>query len=331
MFNDILKITKKCLKLWYVFVITLVVGVMSTFLSVKPLKTYSTSFSIKTDFLDRKKLWDEFYSWDIYNELKQKTLTAVSSNYFNDNSEEIKKALNITDEDIDFDVTFSISGSYSVLTVYSRSNDSDTSKDVLEYVKTDIVSYLEEKITESVAPEDTIPTVNVVSKSSDISSSINKKLIFGLASTVFVLFVELFVIAIIALCNKTIETDGDIESNYGAQVIVKDYEIKIKELETILNKNDVFKNKTLLISENIDYVSKKLKKEKLNYKELSSILNIEDFYDIEETAFVVEIVKGKTLKKDIEKLMKIFNVLNFKDVCFITRKEISLNENSSSK
>ena len=267
MFNDLLKIIKKCLKLWYVFVITLVVGVAATFLSVKPLKTYTCSFTVKTEFLSRGKLWNEFYSWDVYNELKEKVLTSVTRNYFNDNSEEMKKSLNITDEDIDFDVSFSISGSYSVLTVYSRSNDSETSKEVLEYVKTNIVSYLEEKITENVDPVYMADkTVNTVSKSTDISSTINKKLMFGFAYVIFALCLELFVIAIIALFKKTIETDGDIESNYGKNVIVKDYDSKIKEIETILNKNNAFKNKTLLISEDIDYVSKRLKKEKLNVR-----------------------------------------------------------------
>ena len=331
MFNDIFKIIKKCLKFWYVFIITLLIGLLSIYFFFKPIRTYNSSFSLKSEFLNRKLLWDEFYSWDAYDDNRKVVLTTVSDNYLKERNEEIRKDLSLVEQN-HYSIKVSVLGDYSGLSVVVQSGDAATCEKVIDYIYSDIVIYLEDIINKNVSGKYRIPTENELSRPKDASLSINnKKTKLGLTVLISTLMAEVVFIALIALNKKKIESDIEVESICDTKIIVKDYDKNLKAFETILKKNKQFRKNVLLISEDLNYVSQRIKAEQVRYKELHTLSSVEDFYDIEETSFIIEIIKFKTPKKNVINLINILNMLNITDICVITRKEINTNENSSNK
>ena len=115
MICDIIKILKKCLKYWYVFVGTIIVLIGSMFVLIRPITTYKSSCTISINCVDKKEIINDTGSLDYCHYLNNLVLDNVKEFYAGNAIEKIDNiASNLKKQNIDKVIVVSGKGAYKI-------------------------------------------------------------------------------------------------------------------------------------------------------------------------------------------------------------------------
>lgn len=326
MVYDFIKILKKCLKFWYVFVGTFVLLLASMVVFFRPLTIYKSSCNISIINIDKKQIISDTGNIDYYNSLNDSIVDIAKEFYVNDNLDEINNKFS-TDGNLKVTVDIYKELNAQLYHVQVSHPDKELCEQILNYIKIDFVDYINE-ITKHEIPEEyrTEIAVKVYNESVPYKTLQDGIINFCLIS-VGIIIIEIIVFGILTLKNNKIEFEGELKTEFNLDALVKDYNKNSEQAIKTIKSNSL--ENSMIICEDVNYCKEKFNNSSFEY---ISILTIKDINDIDlNKNIILEVVKGITDKNKIEKIVNELKKVNFKNYYFITRNKEKTNEGSSNK
>lgn len=324
MLYDIVKIVKKCLKYWFVFLITLVVGGGAVVFDYMRGDQYSkVETSMLVTYLNSDKILQlesdnptDYFNNQIYN--------IVSRYYLRDNKKIIAEHFKISESDFDIEISRVNMSTLLVFDVKILAPNDDLVKNMKSYIGVDLQNYIRE-YSQQIIPNDYLADVSFVEmggldvehiKESDTSKMI--LLVLGL------LVIEVIVVAVITMKNYTFlcndEIDNNLRNEFGEKLFLEDYDKNIESLNYRLDKIEDLKNTTILISEDSEIVSNIKTKYSLKHIDISDLDLIDKVKDNTNVKnIILEIVKNKTKILEVNSLIKNIKLCGIEKFYVITR------------
>jgi len=327
MVYDLIKILKKCLKFWYVFVGTLLLMVSAMFIFVRPITTYKGSFNLSINFVDKKQVISDTGDIDYFESLSDCVVEIVKEFYLKDNANEINEKFKTTGK-LRIKISCDDFMDIKMFKIEVSHPNKDISTSVLDYLATDFVGYVNAVAQQEVPYEyQGTGSFKLYNEMEPIKSLQDEVVNLALVSVAIVV-VEIIIFSVLTLKNNKIEFEGELKTDFNADSLIKNYNKNIEQVEKVFKANR-FEN-IIFIGEDVDYakrIFKNLIGEYTTYKINEHVNDLE----FNKKNIVIEVVKGETRKSDIEKLITEFNKINFNNYYFITRNKEKQNENSSNK
>lgn len=327
MVYDFIKILKKCLKFWYVFVGTFVLLIAAMFIFIRPITTYKSSCTISINNIDKKKVINDTGNIDYFNSLNDSVVEIAKEFYIKDNLDEINNKF-ATGGNLKLRIdTYKVLEAQMYNFEISHPN-KELCKQVLDFIKTDFVDYVSEVVEQEIPVEyRTANTYKVYNESSPAKTLQDSAFNFCLIS-IGSIVVEIIVFGVLTLKNNKIEFEEEINSEFNTNALVKDYNKNIEQAFKAIKSNNL--ENSIIICEDVDYCKKIFNDLAVTYRACATVKDVNDL-DLKEKNIIIEIVKSITEKNKIEKVVNELNKVGFKNYYFITRTVEKKNESSSNK
>ena len=324
MLYDIVKIVKKCIKYWFIFLITLVIGsgaIVFDYLKADQYSKMETSMLVTYLNSDKILQMENENSTDYFN---NQIFDIVSKYYLKENKRTIAEQFKLSESDFDIEIYRANVSKLLVFDVKIYAPSDDVVKNMWSYVSVDLQNYIRE-CSQQIISESYLTDVSFVEVGGfefeyikETNSAKIILLVLGL------LIIEIIVVAMITIKNYTFLCNDEIEDNlrneFDEKIFLKDYDKNLESFNYRLDKIDDLKMTTLLISEKNEIVTEIKTKYNLEHIDISDLDLIDKVKNNKKIKNVIlEIIKNKTKILDIGSLIKNIKSLGIEKIYIITR------------
>lgn len=328
MIYDIIKVVKKCLKFWYIFVVTGVVGMGLLLLSSIPIREYQGGFRLDVNSINQQKIMKENGDLEYYYYLSNAIVDKINNEYSKNIKDRVCSQLNLNGNNLNISIKVNNGEPGTPIEVLVSDVSKDSAIKINNFLKEDLSEYIQ------TASDANIPVSYMTGEYTLLYDEIEPYAVLTRSAINFVLCVvmiivlEVFVVGMYVLKKNIVLFDEEINSAYGKEVLVKNYTNNIAELNIALKNRGL--TQCLIIGEK--WPENKLLDGELNIKYVDiNNQNIIKENLTKDSKIIIEVVKDKTEVKTIEEILNLAKLQNVEDIYFITRNKEKNNESVVSK
>ena len=328
MIYDIIKILKKCLKFWYVFVITGVIALGALFVSNIPLSTYQGEFKVYINSINQKKIMKENGNLEYYYYLTNAIIDKINTDYLKDINNKVCSTLNVSGDNLTISITLDDNQSGNPIKVVLSHTSKDVADKVSNFLKQDLSAYIQ-TLSDEIIPDSYLTGEYALVYNEATPNAVLTRMVinFGLIVVIIMIF-EVFVIGMFVLKKNIILFDDEIKTLYKKDVLVKNYTKSMEELNAVLTNR--FSTATVIIAESNSAIKDIVDKRDIKCIDINNDKAIKETF-LNDNNVIIEVVKDKTEINTINKILDTVKLNNVKDVYFVTRYKEKGNESIVNK